>query len=569
MGLQIDPKAMTAAQTAQQGQKPLHLHAPVNGKEVHVPKSALLTQGDYARHGSDLLITSPDGEQILVQDYFLTESPPTLVAEDGARISGDLAERLTGSIAPGQFAQAGMGGGARQSIGQVETMNGAVNVVHADGTKGVLHKGDAVFQGDVMQTAKGASVGVLFLDKTSLSLGGDGRMVLDQMVYDPSAGTGKASFSLVQGTFSFVSGQIAKAAPDAMALHTPVATIGIRGTLGSGGYMPQQGLTVAVLPEGGSVTGEVTITNAAGTQTINTANSAVMVTSFFNAPPPAFAFSPQQFANSPLAQVLTALPQTPVSPGATLTVQQIQNAAPALSPLGGQSLPDGSQPQVNPANANPAYGLMSDAGSRAILSPAATTASATQMFSAAAQAAIDQAISRGASIEEAHDAARGVHDAFNSALSRGASSQEALTTAGAAAVRTGLLTSQTSSRSGESQAGSNPFAAMAVGRAGVSNIGTMVPAGDSSSSRGAAAVLGAALDSTLRAMNVSSEGGDSHGSQKDQEARSSEGASHDSGFKSESSDSFHAGTESHSLRVTLESSGGDHHGRTESAYHET
>ncbi|MGB0694185.1 MAG: hypothetical protein ACPGOY_00955 [Rhodospirillaceae bacterium] len=47
--------------------------------------------------------------------------------------------------------------------------------------------------------------------------------------------------SLVNGVFSFVSGQIAKTGPDAMVINTPVATIGIRGTAG---------VIKVVLPEG-------------------------------------------------------------------------------------------------------------------------------------------------------------------------------------------------------------------------------------------------------------------------------------------------------------------------------
>ncbi|MBF0168290.1 MAG: FecR domain-containing protein [Alphaproteobacteria bacterium] len=532
MNAQSDPKSLAltkAAQTPQAAQKPLHLVSPENGWAVQVPKASLLTQGDYARQGLDLLITGPDGEQVLVTDYFLTDSPPDLVAEDGARIAGSLAETLAGPMAPGQYAQAGAGGASRLSIGQVETLNGSVNVIHADGSKGVLHKGDAVFQGDVMQTAKGASVGVLFVDKTSMSLGGEGRMVLDQMVFDPSSGTGKSAFSLVQGTFSFVSGQISKSSPDAMVVRTPVATIGIRGTLGSGGYTPAQGLTVAVLSEGANGVGEVTISNAAGTQTINTANSAIMVTSFFNAPPPAFSFTAQQFASSSLAQVLSSLPATSASPGAAQAVQQIQNMAPAAQApaAGGPAAPQtgpqapgaagaqapgtpgapGAQAPGTPGEAAPAaaqgegqpgggaapqaggvaFGLIAvgatppggPAGPAGPAGIAGQQTQAAQMFSAAAQVAIDQALAGGASIEQAQAAAMNVQAAFNTAMSQGAPPQQALAAAGQAAMQVGLLTAAppAGAAGGAPGAGGgniNPFAVMATGQGSVSNTGIMV-----------------------------------------------------------------------------------------------
>ena len=59
-------------------------------------------------------------------------------------------------------------------------------------------------------------------------------MVLDELVYDPATGTGSMAVDMVEGAFSFVSGEIAKTGPDAMKVSTPVATIGIRGTTVAG-----------------------------------------------------------------------------------------------------------------------------------------------------------------------------------------------------------------------------------------------------------------------------------------------------------------------------------------------
>jgi len=40
--------------------------------------------------------------------------------------------------------------------------------------------------------------------------------------------------NMVEGAFSFISGEIAKTGPDAMLISTPVATVGIRGTTVAG-----------------------------------------------------------------------------------------------------------------------------------------------------------------------------------------------------------------------------------------------------------------------------------------------------------------------------------------------
>lgn len=333
MNVQVDPKTLALGQnapsTAGSHGPVLRLTAPEGGRiggAVQVPSAALLTGGDYVRVGLDLMITGPDGQQVLIEDYFLTDSPPDLTSPDGAQIAGDLAEKLAGSLAPGQLAQAGAGGVAKQAIGHVETANGSVTVVHADGTKGVLHKGDPIFQGDVLQTAKGAAVGLLFVDNTAMSLGGDGRMVLDSMVFDPATGSGKSAFSLMQGTFSFVSGQIAKAAPDAMMVRTPVATIGIRGTVGSAGYTPENGLTAGLYAEGanGSGAGEIIISNQGGTLTLNQPNLVTQVLTYFTQPPPPVPVNSIQvqvyFGQTLL--VLTAPANNPDALRAVLNLQQ-------------------------------------------------------------------------------------------------------------------------------------------------------------------------------------------------------------------------------------------------------
>lgn len=58
------------------------------------------------------------------------------------------------------------------------------------------------------EVAKGAAIGITFVDDTTFSLGEEGRVVIDEMVYDAGAQEGQFSANLVQSVFSFVSGQI-------------------------------------------------------------------------------------------------------------------------------------------------------------------------------------------------------------------------------------------------------------------------------------------------------------------------------------------------------------------------
>ena len=102
---------------------------------------------------------------------------------------------------------------------------------------------------------------------------------------DPTTGDGSSAFSVVQGVFSFVSGEIAKSGPEAMLVDTPVATIGIRGTqvaikVGAQG----EDTVITLLEEEGGYVGEIVISNDAGTQVLNIANQTTQVASFSVAP---------------------------------------------------------------------------------------------------------------------------------------------------------------------------------------------------------------------------------------------------------------------------------------------
>ena len=64
----------------------------------------------------------------------------------------------------------------------------------------------------------------------TMALDGNTRMVVDQVFYDPTANQGTALFSLVEGAFLMLSGEIAKLGEDVVQIQTPTGVIGIRGT---------------------------------------------------------------------------------------------------------------------------------------------------------------------------------------------------------------------------------------------------------------------------------------------------------------------------------------------------
>ena len=280
-----------------------------DGATVEVPGGRWFLGADFARTGPDLLLSGDGGEKLLIKGYFGHETPPDLSDGHGAAISGDLAARLAGPAAPSVYAQAGVVTGG-EPVGKVETVEGTVIVQRADGTEVALQKGDPVFQGDVLETGPEGALGIVFVDDSTFSLAEDARLTLDEVVYDPGTQTGSLKASLVQGVFTFISGEIAKTDPDAMTVTTPVATIGIRGTTGAINLPPGEPLTVVLISNADGTVGEITVFNAAGVQILSVPFQATQVAGLDLPPSNTFTMTVAEF-NSSFGRALAVLPPSP------------------------------------------------------------------------------------------------------------------------------------------------------------------------------------------------------------------------------------------------------------------
>jgi len=201
---------------------------------------------------------------------------------------------------------------ANEPIGQVETLSGGVTVVHADGTVVTLNVGDPVFQGDLVETGSGGAVGIVLADQTTFSMAEDGRIVLDEMVYDPGTQEGSVSLSALEGVFTFVSGELAKTDPEAMTVETPMATIGIRGTQLGVDLTGEEGLSVVLMEEAGGYVGEVVVSNQAGVQVLNQAYQSTIIENGTAAPGAVFTV-PKSHILSAFGSSLLGLPATPAA----------------------------------------------------------------------------------------------------------------------------------------------------------------------------------------------------------------------------------------------------------------
>jgi VCBS repeat-containing protein len=263
-------------------------HAPADA--IIIPDANLLFNGDFKRSGVDLILSAQDRELVL-HDYFKGEKRAPLASPDGAHLTGDIVNALTGYT---QYAQAGGGPAVAQVIGHVTKLNGNATAIR-NGVSIILNQGDTVNKGDVVQSGSDSTLGITFIDGTVFGLASNAKMVLNEMVYDPNSTDNKSLLSLVQGTISFVAGATAKKGD--MKVDTPVATMGIRGTavlveidfeVPGQGAAPPAKFQVLVEPDG--TTGsyilfdKATLTpiatvNRAGTQTIINGQGGVSVQS--------------------------------------------------------------------------------------------------------------------------------------------------------------------------------------------------------------------------------------------------------------------------------------------------
>ncbi|APG15723.1 hypothetical protein BKD09_46315 [Bradyrhizobium japonicum] len=229
-----------------------HGHVP-DGTFV-VPDANLIFNGEFKRAGLDLVL-SHEGHEFVVHDYFKGDKRAAIASPDGAHLTGDVVNALTGHV---QVAQAAPGIAAAQVIGHVTKLSGSATAVR-NGVSVTLNNGDNVEKGDVVSTGADSTLGITFIDGTVFGLSSNARMVLNEMVYDPNGSSNSSLLSLVAGTITFVAGETAKHGD--MKIDTPVATMGIRGTAvltqinfvvpaGGGDPQPQASFQVLVEPNG-------------------------------------------------------------------------------------------------------------------------------------------------------------------------------------------------------------------------------------------------------------------------------------------------------------------------------
>lgn len=116
-------------------------------------------------------------------------------------------------------------------VGRVAFVKGDLNGTRgADPTRRMV-LGAPLYAGDTLETGNGAFAVLAFRDESRITLSGNSSFRIESHQYDQAAPERSAAlFRLLKGGLRAATGLIAKAAPQAYQVATPVATIGIRGT---------------------------------------------------------------------------------------------------------------------------------------------------------------------------------------------------------------------------------------------------------------------------------------------------------------------------------------------------
>lgn len=121
---------------------------------------------------------------------------------------------------------------ARQAAppaGRIKVATGTTSLIRA-GRPIAAAPGMSIFESDLLRTGPDGRLSVMLKDESRVSLGPNSELALTRFAFSPSDQQLGLGLRLARGVLWYVSGLIAKLAPDAVRLQTPTSIIGVRGT---------------------------------------------------------------------------------------------------------------------------------------------------------------------------------------------------------------------------------------------------------------------------------------------------------------------------------------------------
>jgi len=157
---------------------------------------------------------------------------------------------------------------AAQTVGTATAVNPSSESTPPGATTVTLSVGASIVHKERIHTSPTGTVQLRFVDKSTLSISPNSNILIDEYVYNPNAGTGHMTTTLVKGALRFVGGLLSHEG-DAT-ITTPSAAVGIRGGTA----------TIMEGPEGARIInhfGVITVQNGTATTVIRRPGFAVTV----------------------------------------------------------------------------------------------------------------------------------------------------------------------------------------------------------------------------------------------------------------------------------------------------
>jgi hypothetical protein len=233
--------------------------------------------------------------------------------------------------------------GLAQQVGVNAAVNPDASGAPPGGALRRLVLGQEVLYNERITTQAAGQTQIQFLDESSLTVGPNSDITVDQFVYNPNTGTGQLAMNATRGILRYVGGKLSKR-DNPVTMQTPTATVAIRGGVFLANLSPAGQLEVVFLYGKG-----LEVTAAGVTQTIPRPGFAVTVAGRGAAPSYPFP-APRGL----LAAFTAALDGRPGASGGAQVVPSDQTVAGASTVISGnlaasiqqatQSEPPAAQP---------------------------------------------------------------------------------------------------------------------------------------------------------------------------------------------------------------------------------
>lgn len=115
------------------------------------------------------------------------------------------------------------------AVGSVKSLEGQAWIIR--GEEQIPAKaGSTVMVDDILKTDDDGAMGIILRDDTIISMGPSSRMILAEFVFQPEEKRFSMLTKFLMGTFTYISGVMAKLDPESVKVETPVGMVAIRGT---------------------------------------------------------------------------------------------------------------------------------------------------------------------------------------------------------------------------------------------------------------------------------------------------------------------------------------------------